>query len=193
MKPHLGLRDLRRRRSFPPAAGRLLGRPRRVDDRRSRRRVRHFNRPKTLDFVPRDLAHLRDVLAFGERADGSSLFGALGVSVTASDVVLCPRLSTAFIDPFASSPTLALLCGHHGRDGAPLPESPDTIVRKAVDRLKAESGVALLALGEVEYFLGKRQERRRTARRARVTPARRSCSAGDASARARAVAGSACR
>jgi len=113
---------------------------------------------KTLDFVPRDLAHLRDVLAFGERADGSSLFGALGVSVTASDVVLRPRLSTAFIDPFASSPTLALLCGHHGRDGAPLPESPDTIVRRAFDRLKAEAGVELLALGEVEYFLGKRPE-----------------------------------
>jgi glutamine synthetase len=113
---------------------------------------------KTLDFVPRDPAHLRDVLAFGERADGSSLFGALGVSVSASDVVLRPRLSTAFIDPFAPSPTLAVLCGHHGRDGAPLPESPDTIVNRAADRLKAELGVELLALGEVEYFLGKRPE-----------------------------------
>jgi len=43
---------------------------------------------KTLDFVPRDLPHLREVLSFGERADGSSLFGMMGVSVTASDVVL---------------------------------------------------------------------------------------------------------
>ena len=113
---------------------------------------------KTLDFVPRDVAHLRDVLACGERADGSSLFGAMGVPVTASDVVLRPRLSTAFIDPFATSPTLALLCGHIGRDGAPLPESPDTMVRRACDRLLAETGIELHALGEVEYFLGKRPD-----------------------------------
>jgi glutamine synthetase len=113
---------------------------------------------KTLDFVPRDLPHLRDVLSFGERADGSSLFGSMGVSVTASDVVLRPRLSTAFVDPFATYPTLVVFCGHIGRDGAPLPESPDTIVRRASDRLQAETGVELHALGEVEYFLGKRPD-----------------------------------
>jgi glutamine synthetase len=113
---------------------------------------------KTLDFVPRDPDHLREVLAAGERADGSSLFGGLGVSVTASDVVLRPRLSTAFIDPFAVYPTLAVMCGHVGRDGAPLPESPDTIVRAAFERLRAETGVELCGLGEVEYFLGKRPD-----------------------------------
>ena len=113
---------------------------------------------KTLDFVPRDVAHLREVLSHGERADGSSLFGALGVQVTSSDVVLRPRLETAFLDPFAGVPTLAVLCGHQGRDGAPLAESPDTIVRRAFARLEAETGVALLALGEVEYFLGKRPD-----------------------------------
>jgi glutamine synthetase len=113
---------------------------------------------KTLDFVPRDLPHLREVLSFGERADGSSLFGTLGVQVTASDVVLRPRLSSAFVDPFASFPTLVVFCGHFGRDGAPLPESPDTILRKATGRLYAETGVELQALGELEYFLGKRPE-----------------------------------
>lgn len=113
---------------------------------------------KTLDFVPRDLPHLREVLSFGERADGSSLFGAMGVQVTASDVVLRPRLSTAFVDPFATFPTLVVFCGHFGRDGAPLPESPDTILRKAFDRLQAEMGVELQALGEVEFFLGKRPD-----------------------------------
>jgi hypothetical protein len=113
---------------------------------------------KTLDFVPRDLPHLREVLSFGERADGSSLFGSRGVQVTASDVVLRPRLSTAFVDPFASFPTLVVFCAHFGRDGAPLPESPDTILRKATDRLHAEMGVELQALGEVEFFLGKRPD-----------------------------------
>jgi glutamine synthetase len=113
---------------------------------------------KTLDFVPRDLPHLREVLSFGERADGSSLFGSMGVQVTASDVVLRPRLSTAFVDPFATYPTLVVFCGHYGRDGAPLPESPDTILRKAADRLHDETGIELQALGEIEFFLGKRPD-----------------------------------
>src|SRR5512141_3344657 len=55
---------------------------------------------KTLDFVPRDAVHLADVLTGGERADGSSLFGDLGIPVDASDIVIRPRLSSAFVDPF---------------------------------------------------------------------------------------------
>lgn len=110
---------------------------------------------KALDFVPRDREHLRDVLAGGERADGSSLFRGLGIRAGASDIVLSPRPESAFLDPFSPVPTLAVLCGHRGRDGKPLPESPDTILRRAFDRLRREAGVELWALGEVEYFLGK--------------------------------------
>jgi glutamine synthetase len=111
---------------------------------------------KTLDFVPRDSAHLTDVLTGGERADGSSLFGDLGIPVGASDIVMRPRLSSAFVDPFAPEPTLAVLCSHFNRQGAPLAESPDTLVRAAHARLQAETGVELHALGEIEYFLGTR-------------------------------------
>lgn len=112
--------------------------------------------PKVLDFVPRDLHHLRDVLEGGERADGSSLFRGMGIRTESSDILLRPRVSTAFLDPFAHRPTLVLLCGHAGRDGRPLPESPDTIVRAAFERVQREAGVTLHALGEVELFLGKR-------------------------------------
>lgn len=111
---------------------------------------------KTLDFVPRDAAHLADVLIGGERADGSSLFGDLGIPVGASDIVMRPRLSSAFVDPFATEPTLAILCSHYNRQGAPLAESPDTLVRAAYERLQAETGVELHALGEIEFFLGAR-------------------------------------
>jgi glutamine synthetase len=111
---------------------------------------------KTLDFVPRDALHLADVLAGGERADGSSLFGDLGIPVGASDIVIRPRLSTAFVDPFTPEPTLAVLCSHFDRHGAPLPESPDTLVRAAHARLLRETGVELHALGEIEFFLGTR-------------------------------------
>ncbi len=114
--------------------------------------------PKTVDFVPRDLRHLREVLIAGERADGASLFGDLGIAVGSSDIVVRPRLSTAFLDPFADEPTLVLLAAHYGRDGAPLPESPTTLLQRAYDRLKQETGVDLHALGEVEFFLGKRPD-----------------------------------
>jgi glutamine synthetase len=108
---------------------------------------------KTLDFAVRNEAHLRRVLACGERADGSSLF--TGLSAGASDIVLRPRPETAFLDPFAQDPTLCVLCGHDGPDARALPESPDTIVRRAFQRLDGETGIRLEALGEIEFFLGR--------------------------------------
>jgi glutamine synthetase len=110
---------------------------------------------KTLDFVPRNLAHLQDILEGGERADGSSLFAGKGIRAGSSDMLLRPRIDSAFLDPFSECPTLVLMCQHIGRDGSPLTESPDAIVRKAYKRLLADTGVDLWALGEVEYFLGK--------------------------------------
>ncbi|MCK5798775.1 MAG: hypothetical protein KAI47_16395, partial [Deltaproteobacteria bacterium] len=111
---------------------------------------------KTLDFIPRDLQHLRDIITAGERADGSSLFSELGIRSGRSDILLRPRLDSAFVDPFAAEPTLAFLCGHVGADGLSLPESPDSIVRAASEALARESGIDLFALGEVEYFIGRR-------------------------------------
>jgi glutamine synthetase len=112
-------------------------------------------RLKTLDFVPRDPDHLRDVLVAGERADGSSLFGSMGIPAGASDIVVRPRVHRAFLHPFSSVPTLGVLCGHLGRDGEPLPESPDTMLRRAAARVEAETGVALHGHAEVEFYLGR--------------------------------------
>jgi len=110
---------------------------------------------KTLDFVPRDFMHLRDIVTGGERADGSSLFGSLGIPAGKSDIVLRPRVSSAFLNPFSDIPTLGLMCSHFAQDGMPLPESPDTMIRYGYERAKSKTGVELHALGEVEYFLGK--------------------------------------
>ncbi|MBU0507429.1 glutamine synthetase family protein [bacterium] len=110
---------------------------------------------KTLDFVPQSAQHLRDILSAGERGDGSSIFAGLGISAGASDIILHARPQTAFLDPFAAEPTLAVLCGHLGRDGKPLPVSPDTVLNLAYERLKHETGVDLHGLGEVEYFVGR--------------------------------------
>ncbi len=114
--------------------------------------------PKRLDFVPRDFRQVQEIVGAGERADGSSLFPGSGIPAGASDVLLKPRLSTGFLDPFSEIPTLVLLCGHQRPDGTPLPQSPDTIVRRAASRLEAETGFGLEAFGEVEYFLGRRGE-----------------------------------
>jgi glutamine synthetase len=113
---------------------------------------------KTLDFVPRSVDHLKNAIQGGERADGSQLFAGSGIPSVASDIVLRPRIRSAFLDPFAKLPTLVLICRHQGRDGAPLPQSPDTILRRAQQRLREETGAELWALGEVEYFLGKRSD-----------------------------------
>jgi glutamine synthetase len=111
---------------------------------------------KALDFVPAGERHLRDIIQGGERADGSSLVRDVGIPADASDIVLRPRLETAFLDPFAPLATLVLLCDHLGRDGTPLPQSPNAILRTARELLAHETGMELWALGEVEYFLGKR-------------------------------------
>jgi glutamine synthetase len=113
---------------------------------------------KRLDFMPPDESRLRRVCEAGERADGSSLFPGSGIPTGASDIVLRPRIESGFLDPFSAVPTLVLMCSHAGPDGEPLPQSPDTIVRRAMDRLRQKTGVELLALGEVEYFLGKRRD-----------------------------------
>jgi glutamine synthetase len=107
---------------------------------------------KALDFAPQSRAHLVRILRHGERADGSSLFE--GLPSGASDILLQPSLETAFLDPFAPVPSLALLCAHLDRNGEPLPQSPHTIVRRAFERVEEELNAEFLALGEVEYFLG---------------------------------------
>lgn len=109
---------------------------------------------KTLDFVPRDHNHFLQILRYGERADGSSLFPGSGITAGASDIVLRPRIQSAFVDPFSQEGTLAILCSHNARSGEPLPQSPDTIAHKAFDRLWAVAGFELHALGEIEYFIG---------------------------------------
>lgn len=114
--------------------------------------------PKRLDFVPRDFRQVLEIVMAGERADGSSLFPGSGIPPGASDIILKPRVASAFLDPFSEFPVLVLLCGHERPDGSPLPQSPDTIVRRAAERLEAATGYGLRAFGEVEYFLGRRGE-----------------------------------
>jgi glutamine synthetase len=87
----------------------------------------------------------------GERVDGSSLFPF--VSAESSDLYVVPRFRTAFVNPFTEVPTLDLICSFYNFRGEPLESAPEFILQKAQRTLKARTGLAMEALGELEYYL----------------------------------------
>ena len=75
-------------------------------------------RLKTLNFVINNEEYLETILSYGERVDGSSLFPF--IEAGNSDLYVLPRFRTAFVDPFASLPTLTMLCSFFDKEGKPL-------------------------------------------------------------------------
>ncbi len=108
-------------------------------------------RLKTLSFVIGNEEHLRQLLNFGERVDGSSLFPY--IEVESSDLYVAPRYRTAFMNPFSSIPTLNLLCSYFDGNGKELDVAPEYIVKKAQQELMKKTGIILHALGELEYYV----------------------------------------
>ena len=98
------------------------------------------------------------ILASGERADGSSLFKGL-VSAALSDVYVVPLYRSAFYSPFDSG-SLDFLCRYLTADGSPAPFAPDSILASAHNLLKRRHGLELHALGELEFFLLSRPDKR---------------------------------
>lgn len=80
----------------------------------------------------------------GERVEGSSLFDV--VDAIGSDLYVIPQLRTAFLNPFAERPALALMCGFYDVDGNPLASAPQQILRRAQRSLEASTGCRLEAL-----------------------------------------------
>jgi glutamine synthetase len=114
-------------------------------------------RLKTLAFAINSREHLVQVLSRGERVDGSSIFP--GSATEASDVYIVPRHRTAFVNPFGERPSLDVLCSFYSEDGRPLPFAREQVVRRAAEVLLEESGMALEAFGELEYYLVSEAER----------------------------------
>lgn len=107
-------------------------------------------RLKTLNFVVDSIDHLTDILTFGERVDGSSLF--THIDPANSDLYVIPRYSTAFIDPFASIPTLTMLCRYFDKDGSPLDIDPTFTLEKALMEFNDTTGLRFQAMGELEFY-----------------------------------------
>lgn len=106
---------------------------------------------KTLNFAPSDRAHLEDILTFGERVDGSSLFSY--IDHASSDLYVIPKYRTAFVNPFSELPTLDILCSFFTPDGKPLESAPEQVLRKAYDYFKKQTGYTFKTLGELEYYI----------------------------------------
>ncbi len=91
------------------------------------------------------------VLAEGERVDGSNLYRDM-IDPASSDLYVVPVYSTAFLDPFSEN-ALSVMCRFFDKNGQPARNTFDNILSRAAQRLKAETGIDLLAMGEVEYYL----------------------------------------
>ncbi len=97
------------------------------------------------------LRQAEEILAMGERVDGSSLFRGL-VDASCSDLYVVPRYRTAFISPFDDR-SLDFICRFLDRDGNLAPFTPDNILAIAHQRFRERTGLELHALGELEFFL----------------------------------------
>ena len=106
---------------------------------------------KTLNFVINALTYLDTILTCGERVDGSSLFSF--IQAGSSDLYVLPRFRTAFIDPFAEIPTVAMLCSYFDKDGNPLESSPEHTLHKASVAFTEVTGMEFQAMGELEYYV----------------------------------------
>ncbi len=111
---------------------------------------------KTLSFSASDKKQIDEVLEFGERVDGSSLFSY--IDPAKSDIYIAPKLNTAFLNPFSSEPTLNILCRYLDENGNPFADAPENILHKAQERLHSSANVTLSALAELEFYIISRLE-----------------------------------
>ena len=108
-------------------------------------------RLKTLNFFINNQSYLEEILTFGERVDGSSLFSF--IKAESSDMYVLPRYRTAFVDPFAELPTVSLLCSFFDKDGLPMESSPEYTLNKACKEFRKVTGMNFQAMGELEYYI----------------------------------------
>jgi glutamine synthetase len=94
-----------------------------------------------------------DMFTDGMAFDGSSIRGWKGIE--ASDMIMKPDASSAFIDPFRTIPTLGMFCDIiEPRTGAPYNRDPRSIANKALAYLKSTGLGDMAFMGpEPEFFV----------------------------------------
>jgi len=106
---------------------------------------------KELKIPVADRRQAERILALGERVDGSSLFKGL-VDSSLSDLYVVPIYKTAFLNPFDPG-SLDFICRYLTREGEMAPFALDSILNKAADLFRKNTGMEFHALGELEFFL----------------------------------------
>ena len=108
-------------------------------------------RLKELRLPVADKAQAEAILAEGERLDGSSIFKGM-VETAASDLYVVPLYSSAFLNPFDDR-SLDFICRYYTKDGTLAPFAPDSILKRAAELFRKNTGLELYALGEIEFYL----------------------------------------
>ena len=106
---------------------------------------------KELKLPVADRRQAESILAEGERVDGSSLFKGM-VDASLSDLYVVPVYKTAFFNPFDDG-SLDFICRYLTKEGDLAPFALDSILAKACQVFRRNSGLELHALGELEFFL----------------------------------------
>lgn len=106
---------------------------------------------KELKIPVADPGQAESILAEGERVDGSSLFKGM-VDASLSDLYVVPLYSTAFINPLDEG-SLDFVCRYLTKDGDLAPFAPDSVLAKACQVFRRNSGLDFQAMGELEFFL----------------------------------------
>jgi glutamine synthetase len=112
-------------------------------------------RLKTLSFSATDKRRVYEILEFGERVDGSSLFSF--IEPGKSDIYIMPQPNRAFINPFSQIPTLNILCDYLDENGKLLEVSPKSVLIRAEEKLRSSTGFVLKALAELEFYIISKQ------------------------------------
>jgi len=108
-------------------------------------------RLRTLSFSAANKDRVAEILDFGERVDGSSLFQPIAPGK--SDIYLQPKTQRAFVNPFAMLPTLNLMCDYLDENGKPLDIAPSNVLRKAEENLQSSEGIVMKSLAELEFYI----------------------------------------
>lgn len=108
-------------------------------------------RLKELNLPVPDRRRAEVILAQGERVDGSSLFKGM-VESALSDLYVVPDYKSAFLNPFDQQ-SLNFICRYFTKEGDRARFAPDTILHNACGMFKKNTGLDLLALGELEFYL----------------------------------------
>lgn len=113
-------------------------------------------RLKTLSFSTSDKKRVKEILEYGERVDGSSLFSF--IEPGKSDIYVTPRIDKAFMNSFTILPTLNVLSDYIDEDRQPLDVAPQNVLARAEKTLLSSTRITLKALVELEFYIVARQQ-----------------------------------